>query len=114
MNELDFCGLIQEMVGQIISTINEGSRRFSDRHETLSNAFTDHVGTRHAGLELHKTGYHVLVYYVNTINTTRNVDISPELGAMALLAVPCAIRPAVCHCAEFRLMRAIWLAVNAI
>jgi hypothetical protein len=58
----------------------------------------------------------VLVYYVNIINNTRNVDISPELelGVVAMPEVPCAIRPAVYPCAEFRLMRAAWLAVNAI
>jgi hypothetical protein len=37
---------------------------------------------RYIGLKLHKTGYHVLVYYVKIINNTRNVDISPELGAV--------------------------------
>ena len=56
----------------------------------------------------------MLVYYVNIINNTRNVDISPELGVVAVPEVPCAIRPAVYPCAEIRLMRAAWLAVNAI
>jgi hypothetical protein len=57
----------------------------------------------------------VLVYYVNIINNIRNMDISPELGvgAVAVLEVPCAIRPAVYPCAELRLMRAVLLAVNA-
>jgi hypothetical protein len=68
---------------------------------------------RYGGLELHKTGYHVLVNYVNIINNTRNVDISPELGAVAVPKVPYAIRPAVCLCAELRLMQVVWLAVNA-
>ena len=52
--------------------------------------------------------------YVNITNNTRNVDIFPELGAVAVPEVPCAIRPAVCPCAEFQLMGAVWLAVNAI
>jgi hypothetical protein len=30
----------------------------------------------------------VLVYYVNIINNARNVDISPELGAVAVPEVP--------------------------
>ena len=55
-----------------------------------------------------------LFEYVNITNNTRNVDIFPELGAVPVPEVPCAIRPAVYHCAEFRLMRAAWLAVNAI
>jgi hypothetical protein len=38
------------------------------------------IPTKDAGLELRKTGYYVLVYYVNTINNTRNVNISQELG----------------------------------
>jgi hypothetical protein len=61
-----------------------------------------------------KTDYHVLVYCVNIINNIPNVDIYPELGAVAVPEVPCAIRPAVYPCAEFRLMRTVWLAVNAI
>ena len=56
----------------------------------------------------------MLVYYVNIINNTRNADIFPELGAGAMPEVPCGIRPAVYPCAEIRLMRAAWLAVNAI
>ena len=34
-----------EKVGRIFSTINEGFRRFSDRHEILSSECTDYEGT---------------------------------------------------------------------
>ena len=44
-SSLIFCDLIQGKVVQILSTIKEGFRRFSDRHETLSNALTDSAGT---------------------------------------------------------------------
>ena len=44
-SSLIFCDLIHGKVGQILSKISEGFRRFSDIHETLSNAFTDSLGT---------------------------------------------------------------------
>jgi hypothetical protein len=38
---------------------------------------------RNGGIELHKTGYHVLINYENIINNTRNVDILSGAGAGA-------------------------------
>ena len=109
-SSLSFCGLIQGKVGQTLSTINECFRRFCDRHETLSNAFTDSVGTicRSWVTQNRLSCARLLCKHHQQINNTRNVDISPELGVVAVPEVPCAIRPVVCPCAEFRLMRAAW------
>ena len=54
--------------------------------------------------------------YVNIINNTHSQRgyLPGAVGAVAVPEVPCAIRPAVCPCAEFQLMGAVWLAVNAI
>jgi hypothetical protein len=62
---------------------------------------------RYCGPKLHKTGYHVLVHYVSIIINNHNVNISPELGLVAVAEVPCANRLAICPFAELRLIQAV-------
>ena len=112
-SSLIFCDLIQGKVGQILSTIKEGFRRFSDRHETLSNALTDSAGTvcRSWVTQNRLSCARLLCKYHQQYSQRGYLPGAGGGGGAG--QAPCPIRLAVCPCAEFRLMGAAWLAVHS-